>query len=335
MRYIWRAGTVSATYAIEPVPSQDEQFEHPALFYSGLDEFLAGTVAFVHEGLALDEPVAVAVPASRLEPLRVELGAAAQRVRFVDMSEVGRNPARILPDVLLAFADENAGATRVRIIGEPVWAGRSAAEYAACVQHDALINLAFAGSPATILCPYDAGGLPPEVLADAESTHPVVVDGGAPRASTGYSVERVLADGNRPLPQPPQGRPLLVDAQLLGRGRQVAAGEARSAGLDDDRVADVEMVANELLTNSIEHGGGTGVLRTWTDDGHFIVEVQDSGQLLDPLAGRRRPSLLQHRGRGLYVVNQLADLVRISSTADGTTVRAWIRRRVRRARHWR
>ncbi|WP_433292844.1 anti-sigma factor RsbA family regulatory protein [Pseudonocardia sp. CA-142604] len=326
---------MSATYAIEPVPSQDEQFEHPALFYSGLDEFLAGTVPFVHEGLALDEAVAVAVPASRLEPLRVELGAAAQRVRFVNMGEVGRNPARILPDVLLAFADEHVGATRVRIVGEPTWAGRSAAEYPACVQHEALINLAFAGSPATILCLYDAADLTPEMLADVEATHPVVVDGGAPRASTGYSIERVLADVNRPLPQPPQDRPLLVDAHLLGGGRRIAMAEARSAGLDEDRVADVEMVANELLTNSIEHGGGTGLLRTWTENGHFLVEVQDSGQLLDPLAGRRRPGLLQYRGRGLYVVNQLADLVRISSTAGGTTVRAWFRLRVRRARHWR
>jgi anti-sigma regulatory factor (Ser/Thr protein kinase) len=326
---------VSATYAIEPVPSQDERFEHPPLFYSGLDEFLAGTVPFVHEGLALGEPVAVTARASRWEPLRVELGAAAQRVRFVNIGEIGRNPARILPDVLLAFADEHAGATRVRIVGEPIWPGRSAAEYAACVQHEALINLAFAGSPATILCTYDGGQLPPDVLADAEATHPVVVDGGAARPSSGYSVERVLADVNRPLPQPPQDAQLFVDAQLLSRGRQIAAAEARSAGLDDDRVEDVEMVANELLTNSIEHGGGTGVLRTWTEKGHFVVEVQDSGQLLDPLAGRRRPGLLQHRGRGLYVVNQLADLVRISSTAGGTTVRAWVRLRVRRARHWR
>lgn len=94
------------------------------------------------------------------------------------------------------------------------------------------------------------------------------------------------------------------------------------------------MVANELLTNSIEHGGGTGVLRAWTEDGRFVVEVEDSGQLLDPLIGRRRPGLLQHRGRGLYVVNQLADLVRTIITADGTTVRAG-RVQFRRARRWR
>jgi anti-sigma regulatory factor (Ser/Thr protein kinase) len=325
---------VSSTYAIEPVSSQEGQFEHPALFYNGLEEFLAGTLPFIHEGLALGEPVAVALPAARLQLLRIELGAAAERVRFVDLSEIGRNPARILPDVLLAFAEEHPGA-RVRIVGEPIWPGRSAAEYPACLQHEALINLAFAGSPATILCPYDATGLPPEVLADAEATHPVVVDGRAPRASTGYAVERVLADVNRPLPQPPQNRPLLVDAVVLGRARQVAATQARSAGLGEDRVADVEMVVNELITNSIEHGGGTGALRIWTEHGHLVVDVQDSGRLLDPLAGRRRPDLLQHRGRGLYVVNQLADLVRISSTAGGTTVRAWVRLPVRRSRHWR
>jgi len=316
---------VSATIAIDPMPSREEQFEHPALFYTGLDDYLAGTLPFIHEGLGAGEPVAVAVPASQLEPLRAELGSAGERVRFLDMSEAGRNPGRILPGVLLAFAEEHPDATRVRIIGEPIWAGRSAAEYPACVQHEALINLAFAGRPATILCPYDAANLPLEVLADAEATHPVVLRAGVPRASTSYAVDRVLAEYNRPLPELTQHAPLRVDESMLGRARRLAVAEAGGAGLGEDRVADVEMVVNELVTNSVEHGGGTGILRIWIEEAHLVVEVRDTGQLHDPLVGRRPLLPLQARGRRLFLVNQLADLVRLHTGPDGTTMRAYFR----------
>lgn len=83
----------------------DEPFVHRALLYRGLEEYLTGTLPFIVEGLAAGEPVAVAVPGARLEPLRVELGAAAARVRLVDMGGTGRNPGRIIPGVLLAFAE--------------------------------------------------------------------------------------------------------------------------------------------------------------------------------------------------------------------------------------
>jgi anti-sigma regulatory factor (Ser/Thr protein kinase) len=314
---------VSGAFAIDPMPSRERQFEHPALFYTGLDDYLADTLSFIHEGLGADEPVAVAVPGSRLEPLRAELGSAADQVRFLDMNEAGRNPGRILPGVLLAFADEHPDAARVRIIGEPIWPGRSATEYPACVQHEALINLAFAGRPATILCPYDAEGLPPEVLADAEATHPMVLDAGAPRASTSYAVDRVLAECNRPLPELTEHPPLRVDESMLSWARGFAHAEAGRAGLGEDRVADVEMVVNELVTNSVEHGGGMGILRIWIEDAHLVVEVRDLGQLHDPLLGRRPLRPLQARGRGLFLVNHLADLVRLHTGPDGTTMRAY------------
>ena len=64
------------------------------------------------------------------------------------MAEAGRNPGRILPAVLHAFADDHPRA-RVRIVGEPVWAGRTPVEYPACAQHEALINGSLAGRDVT------------------------------------------------------------------------------------------------------------------------------------------------------------------------------------------
>lgn len=93
------------------------------------------------------------------------------------MTRAGLNPGRIIPSVLRAFADAHQD-VHVRIIGEPVWHGRTAVEYPACVQHEALINRAFAGRDVTILCPYDGRALSPDVIADAHATHPVVISSG-------------------------------------------------------------------------------------------------------------------------------------------------------------
>ena len=134
------------------VPSRGG-FAHPALFYRDMREYLRGTVPFILGGHEAGEPVAVAVPGARLDLLRDAVRAkapgAAAAAEWIDMSDAGRNPGRIIPHVLRAFADRHSRA-RVRIIGEPIWPGRSATEYPACLQHEALINLAFEDRGATI-----------------------------------------------------------------------------------------------------------------------------------------------------------------------------------------
>jgi anti-sigma regulatory factor (Ser/Thr protein kinase) len=306
--------------------SPREVFTHPALFYRGDAEYLAGTMPFVRDGLAAGAPVAVAVPGRNLELLRTELGADAQRVLLMDMTEAGRNPGRIIPGVLRAFADANADRS-VRIIGEPIWATRSALEYPACVQHEALINAAFTGRDVTILCPYDADQLSPDVLADAEATHPVLIDSTGQRDSAAYAPDQVVAAYNQPLPDPaePAVAVEVTTVADVGAARRLAHDHATVAGLPADRVADVELVVTELVTNSIEHGGGTGAVRIWTGDGHLVCEVSDQGTLADPLVGRRPAQIEQTRGRGLLLVNHLADLVRLHTNSAGTVLRAHFR----------
>ena len=56
-----------------------------------------------------------------------------------------------------------------------------------------------------------------------------------------------------------------------------------------------------------------------------VIEFSDAGHLADPLAGRLTPPLESPGGRGLYLVNQLCDLVQVRSGLEGTEVRifAW------------
>ncbi len=184
--------------------TEGRPFAHPVLFYRGEEQYAAGTVPFLRDGLDAGEAVAVAVPGPHLDLIRAGLGAGADGVRFLDMTEVGRNPGRIIPGVLRAFADAHAD-RRVRIVGEPVWPGRSAVEYPACVQHEALTNSAFADRDVTILCPYDADRLAPGVLADARATHPVLIDASGPHRharlpSPAYDPQGAIARYNEPLP---------------------------------------------------------------------------------------------------------------------------------------
>lgn len=299
-------------------------FVHPALFYRSMREYMEGTVPFVLEGLYSGEPVAVAVPGARLELLRAQLGARADQVRWLDMQQAGRNPGRIIPGVLGAFADEHPGA-RVRIVGEPVWPGRSATEYPACAQHEALINLAFAGRPVTILCPYDAARLDTTALADARATHPVIVDGGRLSRSATYAPDRVVAAYNCLPPPPPGSAPDPFDAERLTDARHAATDRARGLGLTGERLGDFSLAAGELITNSVVHGGGSGTVEVWAEDGDVVCEVADAGRLDDPLAGRRPAVRGLPNGRGLLLVHHLADLVRTRTGADGTSVRFYLR----------
>jgi anti-sigma regulatory factor (Ser/Thr protein kinase) len=83
-------------------------------------------------------------------------------------------------------------------------------------------------------------------------------------------------------------------------------------------------VANELATNSIRHGGGSGHFELWRVGDRVICEVTDRGWIRDPLVGRVEPADDSESGRGVWLANQLCDLVQIRTTPAGTTVRAHI-----------
>ncbi|MBX9366787.1 anti-sigma factor RsbA family regulatory protein [Streptomyces sp. WAC04114] len=305
-----------------------EPFAHPALLYRDEQEYLDGTLPFVHDGLDAGEPVAVAVPGKNLGLIRDALGDAAGAVRLLDMREAGRNPGRIIPGVLRAFADTQPADRRVRIIGEPVWADRSETEYPACAQHEALINAAFRGRTVTIMCPYDVARLPEHMVADAYATHPTVIHPGSrtARDNDAYAPEDVVSHYNEPLAPVQDALTFSFVSDSLSHARHVAVGEGARLGLTGVKLDDLALATAELTTNSVVHGGGSGMLRVWAEDGYVVCEVRDEGRLADPLAGRRPVPRDQRGGRGILLVNLIADLVRVHRSDSGTTVRCWFAR---------
>ena len=297
-------------------------FRHEALFYRGEDEFLAGTAPPVIETLDAGGAVLVAVPRSRAATLRAELGEASA-VEFADMEELGRNPGRIIP-AWREFAARHAGRDAPALgIGEPIWAGRSSAEIVECERHETLLNLAFQSAPAwTLLCPYDAERLPPEVVDAARRNHPHVIEDGRHERSDAF---RRAIPGPDPLPAPERAEELELTAGRLSSMREHVARRAREAGLGEGRTADLVLAISELAANSLRYARDRATLRTWQDHGTLVCEVADHGHIADPLAGRSLPGPDEPDGRGLYLVNQLCDLVQLRSSPEGSVIRVHMR----------
>ncbi len=298
-------------------------FEHEALFYRGDDDFLTGLLGYVREGLERDEAVVVAEPRPRLELLRDALGADATAVEFLDMAEIGQNPARIIGVWARALQEHTDAGRRLRGIGEPAFVGRRDAELVECRLHELLLNHAFDGGPAwRLLCPYDEARLPRAVTRAALHNHPLAGTSAGRRPSPDYAPGEMADLFATELPRPTDA----VLRGLYGPGdvpatRRTVAQYARKIGLPEDKVEVLELAASELATNSIRHGGGTGTVAMWMAPDAAIVEFSDSGHVTDPLTGRLMPSVQQEGGRGVYLVNQLCDLVQLRSSERGTTVR--------------
>jgi anti-sigma regulatory factor (Ser/Thr protein kinase) len=269
---------------------------------------LAGTIPFLREGLENGEATMVAVGPEKAEILAAELGADADGACFVDMHGVGRNPARIIP-FWRDFLDDHGGNGPVRGIGEPVWPQRTAAEVDECQRHEVLLDHAFVHSRAwSLICPYDSSGLDDDVLEFASRSH------AEPRLAP-----HPFAGG---LPAVPAEAERMEFARAdLHAVRALVAAQASAAGLATRRAEALVTAASELAANSVLHGGGGGSLGVWVADGRLVVEAEDAGTIAEPLAGRVHPEVTQLGGRGLWLANQLCDLMQIRSGSGGTRIR--------------
>lgn len=299
-------------------------FEHDALFYSGTDDFVDRVGAFIREGVQAGEPALVVVDAEKIERLRAHLGDSTDGVRFADMAEVGRNPARIIPEWADFVQEQAPSGRKFRGVGEPIWAARTPDELVECERHEALLNVAFVDSaPWTLVCPYDVTSLAPAVLREAERNHPSLREGAERRSSSSFQgLDEIAKPFERPLPAPPaDATPIDFTAESLAPVRASLSEIGRRLGLSEERADDLMLAVSEVITNSVVHGGGGGSVLAWATPQSVVCEVRGPGLIGDPLVGRHRPAGMQVSGFGMWIVTQLCDLVQVRSGAGRTTIR--------------
>jgi anti-sigma regulatory factor (Ser/Thr protein kinase) len=291
-------------------------FSHEAVFYRQPAQYQSAVLGFVRDGLTRSEPALVAVPAAAAGLLRSGLDGE-PGVEFADMSQLGRNPGRII-GAIWDFADRYPGRP-VRFVGEPLWPGRSDAEIREAATHEAMMNLAFAAQPVAMMCPYDARHLSQDVLASAASTHPVTRMPDGARDSSAYRAGTMPDGPAFVLSAPPDAAARLAYTSDLRAVRGSVARYAARAGLAGDRQADLVIAVGEVIANTLRHTGEGGIAYIWHTASEVVCQVSDKGWIADPLVGRRRPT--GPGGLGLWVVNQVCDLVEMRTGEQGTTIR--------------
>jgi len=312
-------GQDSAEYA--PKPAR-HGFRHEVILHGdGAEGFVRQTMPLISRAIERDSPVLIAVAPDRIERLGEALGARRGRVAFVDIRQIGANPARIIPAWREFLERTGPSGGEPLGIGEPVWRGRSTAELDECWRHEALLNVAFGGGrPWRLLCPYDVDGLEDHVIEAAHICHPLIAGEQGCGVSSRYRRNVRPFDGTLEEPTGEVGELSFGEAEL-GLLRRRLTSWARLEGLPSADVEDLVLAVDEIATNSIRHGGGRGQLRMWRVGGSLLCEIRDAGQMRDPLLGRARPNDAAVCGRGMWIVNQLCDLVQIRSSPAGSQIR--------------
>ncbi|MEV4398087.1 sensor histidine kinase [Nonomuraea sp. NPDC049607] len=301
----------------------DQPDEHPlvhqALVYSSDAGFLAVAVPFCRDGLAAREKVLAVTTAANIALLTRALGDDAGGVEFVETGGWYDAPGR----TLAAYGRYLDGNPRVRVIGEPVWHGRTPLEETEWTRYESAVNAAFAARSAWMVCAFDERAVPDRVVAGARRTHPGLLTGDGPRASPDYVEPGVFtcAADHDPLPPPPPGAAALRFDGDLHRVRRHVRATAERLGLSRALTDRLLLTVNEVAANAVEHGGGHGDLAIWTDGNAVVCDVTDPGKLTAVLPGYLPPAPTALRGHGLWVVRQLCDLLEVRSGPSGTRFR--------------
>jgi transcriptional regulator with XRE-family HTH domain len=178
---------VTIDYLVSGRAAAPVMLDHCALPYESVDEFATVVGSFVEEAIVRDEPILAVTTKANRKLLEKRLGADARHIEFADRSSAHRSPATALRTMSSFMNDRlEAGAGWVRIIGEPRWGGRSEGHDQLWTNYESLVNLAFSGAPASILCAYDECSLDPAIVKGAYATHPRTIENGEPVTSPHY-----------------------------------------------------------------------------------------------------------------------------------------------------
>ncbi|HYZ75860.1 MAG TPA: sensor histidine kinase [Gaiellaceae bacterium] len=296
---------------------------HDAFVYRSEEEFLAGTLPFLEAGIESGEPILAAPTAANMQLLQHRLGDLASCVDWAEDPESHRTVERLAIFLDYIHRHLNDGAALVRLLGEPCWPPNGGPGVAEWKRYESYLNVALASYPVWLVCPYDGRRLAPDVVEDVGRTHPNLGYGDGRATSHDYlapaQFSRTL--DRAPLPPPPADAAEESFGGAVG-ARRFVAGEARAAGLPEDKIRDAELAASEVAANVFRYAADVARIRAWFTDEAFVVDVDDTGRGFDdPFPGYAVPEPTAYAGRGLMMARRLADVVQVRTTPLGARVR--------------
>ena len=121
--------------------------------------------------------------------------------------------------------------------------------------------------------------------------------------------------------------------EAVTRAVRFAESVAAEAGFPEELADRLLLVVGEAVANSIEHGNGSeqsrNVTLEWLKQGRggwLAVEDEGPGISLERLKNAHLPeNMFQTGGRGLYIIRELADDVKVE--AEGRRLMLWFRPR--------
>lgn len=298
-------------------------YRHEALPYTGSTGFAPSCSSVVLDGLAQDERMIVLAPQAKLDDVHDALGTDAEDVTLVATDSHGRNPGRLMT-MLHSFQAGGDGRHSTGI-KETGFAGRSAAARAEIAFADFILNDPSLQTWAlSVVCLYDTEELDDDSALAMRRSHAVI------RGSDGnpmYDPELgATLYGTLFEPAPDEARRMTVTSGRLAQTRVFVRTVGAGYRLTADRLDDLVLAANEVVTNSMRYGGGRAEVAVWVTDDAVACEVRDRGHITDPMVGRIAPPPSATSGRGLWLVNNVCDLVQIRSSEHGTAVRMFVDR---------
>jgi anti-sigma regulatory factor (Ser/Thr protein kinase) len=294
---------------------------HEALVYDDDQTLVDRVGAFLTEG-APDVPTVAVLTSRHWAILKESIGPeAAGRVAFTDCDDFYVRPITALARYSTTLRQlRESGGHSVRVTGEfPEVATQR--ETDRWTEYEAILNRAFAGAPASILCLYDSRAVPDRMIEGVYRTHPHV-NGSENRRYHGP--ERVVAAPGPP-PPPLQGlRSLPAEADPV-KFREHLAAVLAAERISEARTVDMLVAAGEVFENACRYGGGPRDVRAGRSAGWFVCEISDRGPGLDdPFGGYLPPSPELNRGAGLWVARQLVSNLELYSSDAGATIRLWL-----------
>jgi hypothetical protein len=307
--------------------SAGEPFQHWACVYDDDQQLLDTAVPFLAAGLAAGQPVLAVTTRANLELIGAALGERAGDVDYAESAFFGRRPTQRVAAFYRYWTRHatarSDGSTGVRILAEPVWAGRSAREVAAWTRMESALNVVLAPASISMVCPYDTRTLGPDIVADALRTHPAQVTGLDLSPSPDFTdpAEFARSRDTVPLAQPPADAAAFGFDGDLRALRRFIASCADAYGVTGDRAEMLILAVSEVGAYLKNQGPGTAAVRAWEQPGAVVCDFRQPGtSIIDPFLGLRPASLEPGAGDGLWLANQICDWMDIRSGADGCAI---------------